>query len=377
MIEPTYQILTNLSCNLDCTYCYENKNKRVNKYEDMVEYLEFLMKNDKTGSDVFTIDYIGGESLLVVDLLDRVNQWVLKNMHKYGFKSVRFSHSTNGTLFGKKEVQDYVLRYKDGGYYGISIDGIKATHDKFRIYKDGRRGSHDVVVEGIKWMTANVDPELLNLKATYSLETFKDYAEGAIYLMGLGVKYINANLIFEDEYTKEWAATAAHELIKIVDYVYDNNLIDKIDLMHFMANGVWMNDGENYLKYNGIYKREQNWCGSCEHMICLGFDRKVYGCNRFLTMDKEDKEIGYLEDGKIRYVNYELVREVTNQFKYMPDECKQCPMQYSCASCVAIAYEEDGEIDVKKYLAQKKQCGWTLAKGIACDYARLRGEKNV
>jgi radical SAM protein with 4Fe4S-binding SPASM domain len=370
-ITKTYQILTNLSCNLDCTYCYEKKKEQYNNIEDIREYLLFLFERDKGTSDEIMIDYIGGESFMAMDLLEQVSEFVDSVAPDYGFTKIGYSISSNGTLLLNERVQKYILKYKDKIGIGISIDGTKEKHDLNRIYKVSRKGSYDDAIAGLTWLKSNICNCRISIKATYTRDTLDYYYDGVIALLQLGVKEVTANFIFEDVYDKEWGNKATLILMRIFDYIIDNDLENKFDFTHMLKDGIFIASTDVFLKKRKREIVDKNWCGSCSHMICLGFDKKVYGCNRFLTMDKPNMEIGYLEDNKIIPRHEELKEEVINQWQLIDQECLDCPIAKNCSACVAVPYERD-VVDVKKTLSEKGQCGWTWAKVVACQYASTK-----
>ena len=79
--------------------------------------------------------FSGGEPTMRPDLLELANYATSKKM--------RAVISTNGTLINK----DMALELKKVGlsYVGVSLDGLKPTHDKFR----GMKGAFEAALEGI------------------------------------------------------------------------------------------------------------------------------------------------------------------------------------------------------------------------------------
>ena len=80
--------------------------------------------------------FSGGEPLMRPDLFDLVSHTVALGM--------RAVISTNGTLIS----QEIALRLKDLGlsYVGISLDGVEATHDRFR----GKQGAFAAAMAGVR-----------------------------------------------------------------------------------------------------------------------------------------------------------------------------------------------------------------------------------
>jgi radical SAM protein with 4Fe4S-binding SPASM domain len=80
--------------------------------------------------------FSGGEPLLRKDLLSLV--------HLATDKGMRAVISTNGTLITKKTAND--LKRIGLSYVGVSLDGMRQTHDRFR----GLEGAFDAALKGIR-----------------------------------------------------------------------------------------------------------------------------------------------------------------------------------------------------------------------------------
>lgn len=373
-IPKEYQILTNLNCNLDCSYCYEKKCQKINKIEDIREFLEACFERDKDKDFDVNVTFVGGECLMYPELLALSIDHAKMLCEKYEIGFNGASISTNGTLITTPDVQEFLLKYKHDLHVGLSIDGLKENHDKHRVYKTSRKGSYDDVVAGANWLFENYCPHRIGVKATFTKDTFDDYANSVISLIELGFIDIGANLIFEDTYDQVFGMKVARQLIEVGEYLFKNNLQNKVKV--FQLNGFEDIEGMNYQTSLGHGNEGRNACGSTEHMTCLGFDRKIYGCNRFCTMDRDDMHVGILNKGEIVPCNHFLKEQIITQYKALPDECQSCPVAQYCSACVAIPYEYDN--DPQKYLDEKRMCGWTYGQTIARMYFAngLRGLKN-
>lgn len=360
------QVLTNLNCNLACTYCYENKGRGANSLASMKNFITARYGELETGEDRdVNLDFIGGESLMYPENLDKLcAHAALLHREKDIKGSLYISTSTNSTLIAEDEkVQRFLRKWKPA--LGFSIDGTKALHDQCRITPEGQP-SYDRAVAGYKWVRENIPCIYTGVKATYTHATIDQYADGLINLIGLGFTDIAANVVFEELWDKEKdAMRIARQMVKVVDYLFDNNLEDKINI--FQINNKDL-DMKNYIADTG--PKDQNHCGTCTHMRCIGFDDKIYGCNRFCTMKKE-MPIGTLRDEKIviSKAGEALAEEVSHQYDDWPDECKECPYGKQCPSCSAIPYEQDGPV---KFFGRKPQCGFTHALVLARMYFKKR-----
>lgn len=183
-----YQILTSLSCNLRCTYCYEEFNDRVNELEDCKLYIKGLFDRDKNYHKFaedkrVTLDFIGGEPFLHPDLLRGIFEYSTEIKDEYNISEVLFSISTNGTLLStpkaKKLLEDWGKRMN----LGISLDGTKEKHDLHRLTINGM-GSYDSALKG--YLTAReVGVRWINFKSTFTKETIGQYFESFKSLIAL------------------------------------------------------------------------------------------------------------------------------------------------------------------------------------------------
>ena len=113
-------LLMTYRCNLDCKYCYihtkRSKDMTLEKAQLILE--PFLMKEHK-----LDIIFVGGETLLAIDVIRPLVEWVQSNQWKSDF---RFFGSTNGTLL-TPELKDWLTENKQVLTLGLSYDGIPAT----------------------------------------------------------------------------------------------------------------------------------------------------------------------------------------------------------------------------------------------------------
>jgi 12,18-didecarboxysiroheme deacetylase len=122
-------------CNLKCVHCYSHSANIEYKDELTTSEAEGMIKDlGEFGSPVLLLS--GGEPLIRPDLFS-----LAKTAKAAGLRVVI---STNGTLIS----EDVAKKLFDIGlsYVGVSLDGLKATNDKFR----GVEGAFDKALAGIR-----------------------------------------------------------------------------------------------------------------------------------------------------------------------------------------------------------------------------------
>jgi radical SAM protein with 4Fe4S-binding SPASM domain len=122
-------------CNLACAHCYTDAGPERGANELSAAEGRKLL-DELAAYNVPAVLFSGGEPTLRPDFLELA-------AHGVG-KGLRIVVSTNGTVI----TPDFARRLKETGfaYVGISLDGLRETHDRFR----GRRGAFDLALQGIR-----------------------------------------------------------------------------------------------------------------------------------------------------------------------------------------------------------------------------------
>jgi uncharacterized protein len=146
-------------CNIDCTYCYyfngpdqsyktRPKTISLSTIKKIAQFLQEGVISSK--ADGVVIGFHGGEPLLLNrDIFDQAVT-ILKTTIKVPLK---LSMQTNGILIN----QDWINLFKKHFIHiGISLDGIAAYNDEFRVDFKGR-GTHKKVVEKLALLQSQAD----------------------------------------------------------------------------------------------------------------------------------------------------------------------------------------------------------------------------
>lgn len=148
-------------CNLTCKHCYSISSDRDFPGELSTQEIYTVM-DDLKSFGVPALILSGGEPLLRADIFD-----IAQRAKRMGFY---VGLSTNGTLIDAQNIEQIAAVGFD--YVGISIDGLRDTHDRFRrkqgAYDASLRGirlcrQHDIKVGMRFTMTQNNAPELPRL----------------------------------------------------------------------------------------------------------------------------------------------------------------------------------------------------------------------
>lgn len=122
-------------CNLKCVHCYAQSEDRDYPGEMSTEEGKAMI-DDLAEFGAPVLLFSGGEPTIRKDLLEL--------MHYAKSKGMRVVISTNGTLITEEKAKQFA---EVGlSYVGVSLDGGRETHDKFR----GIPGSFDKAIAGIR-----------------------------------------------------------------------------------------------------------------------------------------------------------------------------------------------------------------------------------
>lgn len=335
-------------CNLACTYCYEtHKTGRRMTKEVAKQAVDFLFDEKKINgyysqgtSTGVILEFIGGEPLLEIELIDYIVEYFKFRSFKAGSPwawNYMLSLTTNGVLFKSQKVQDLLKRNQGRLSIGLTIDGNKQLHDACRVFPDGS-GSYDIVEESTKeWVKIDNHP---HTKITLSPFNIKYLNDALKNVWGLGVSGAFTNCVFEEGWTKEHAKIFYEELIKLADYLLAKNRF------------------ANY--YTSLFDESigrplvetRNWCGGNGSMLAIAPDGKCFPCIRFMkySLDyQKEQPIGSIFKGlDKREENLWLNRlkkiDMVSQCQYEDNKkCLTCQIAQGCALCTGYNYDKFGD----------------------------------
>lgn len=395
-------INTTEDCNLRCKYCYEiNKSKKDIPFDYCKKFIDALIETDNFADlsdddDVLStniykqgiiLDFIGGDALINPDLLDKICTYFVTRVMtidtpnaKYWRNHMRFSLSSNGTLFSRPEVRKFCEKWakSDLLYVGVSIDGCPTIHDKNRIMAE--RGEHGeelgsmkFILENWEWYRKTFPRASRATKSTLAKDSIPYMFESIKFMHEeLGLNMINQNFIMEDAHlTEEDYAEFDKQMGLCVKYVLEHcddlywSMIDKDTFANHR-----LSKGDDWEK--------RGHCGSGA-MPCLGINGNIYPCFRWCphtqsSSNPEPMIVGDVWHGFTHRDVFKKVREGAYKCNCtIDDKCKTCEYESACSYCIGGCFAEFQEFKRTTYICEitKLQCKW--AKIYWNEYNKKKG----
>lgn len=327
------------ACNLRCTYCYQiAKNTHRMSFDIAKKYIDMLLEDDQENDYVNTkisngliVEFIGGEPLLEIDLIDKVTDYLYDRMLELNhpwLNKFMISICSNGVLYMDPRFQRYIEKNKYHLSFSISIDGNKELHDACRVFPDGS-GSYDIAIEGVKHFR-EVHHGNMGSKMTIAPGNINKVYVAGVNLLNLGYEEIFLNCVYEDGWDAHYATILYQQLTKLADYIIDNDLFDKVYFSIFEDNNFCpMSPDDN-----------DNWCGGTGSMLSCDYKGDLYPCIRYMESslgnDAKPLIIGNVYDGLLKKPEekeiIKCMRCVTRRSQ-STDECFYCPIASGCSWC--------------------------------------------
>lgn len=349
----TFQVTDD--CNLACTYCYQtNKGTRVMKFEDAKKFVESMLGTDDKITDYLAnddgssqigviIDFIGGEPLLQVDLIDQIIDYFMERCIELDHPWQHIfcaSMSSNGYLYTDPNVQRFLNKHQHHLSYSITVDGTKELHDACRRTKVGNLPTYDEAIHAA--LDYKARGNYLGSKITFAPENIP-YAYECMKQMVLDeYSDIFSNVVFEDVWKLEHATLLYNQMKDFADWY----------LERYDPHQHYISYLENNIGHPMLESDNNNWCGGTGNMLAMDPDGFYYPCIRYMESSVGTKvppyRIGHVNIGigktedheqKVKCLNC-ITRRSQNK-----DECFNCVLAQGCAWCSGYNYQCTGNPD--------------------------------
>lgn len=336
------------ACSLRCTYCYQGvKSHHVMSFETAKKFTDLVLRGDNPYinpelSPGIVIEFIGGEPLLEIELIDRITDYFIGELIRLRHPwATRFMLSicTNGTEYFNPKVQAYLKKHRNHLSFSISVDGCKELHDACRLFPDGR-GSYDKAIAGVEHFTKVLGGRM-GSKMTLAPQNVGCTFQAVQNLIALGYDEINLNCVYEEGWTAGHAGILYDQLKKTADFLLETGR-DDLYLSIFEENFFHPKDPDDL----------QNWCGGTGDMISVDYTGNIYPCIRYmpnsLGAEIPPLTIGHVDHGILHTAQEKDCAhclKCINRRTQSTDECFNCPIAEGCSWCSAYNYQVFGTAD--------------------------------
>jgi uncharacterized protein len=354
-------------CNLNCTYCYEkHKTNKVMSKQVAKDGVDFILDKERINgyydldkTSAIILEFIGGEPLLEIDLIDYIVEYFKFKAFEIGHPwaiNYMISMTTNGILYNTEKVQKFIKKNRNRVSISITIDGNKELHDSCRVFPDGK-GSYDIVEKSIKQKLQNDNHS--QTKITLSPYNIKYLNDAIRNVWNIGIHGAFANCVFEEGWKLEHAKTFYYELVKLADHILDNKLYNKYFTSLFDES-----IGKPLIE-------TRNWCGGNGAMLAIGTDGKCYPCIRYMqyalsTEGRKEQSIGDIYKGMDSVEDNEWLCNLKciDMKTQSDDKCNNCSIASGCAICSGYNYDKFGDANIRATFI----CIMHQARVLACKY---------
>lgn len=292
-------------CNLNCTYCYENKKNSEISFENIQNLIEYEISQNNKKS---IISFYGGEPTLKKDMIKKVIEYIESKKYKTQFY---FGITTNGTLLD----DDFIKYMKEKNFISIaySIDGMKKTQDLNRKTIDGQ-GTFEVVSQNAKKLLNN----FYNIVAmpVITKNNLFNLSNNVEYLINLGFKSVNLQFDYLQDWQDEDLCEMKNQFSKIAE-VYANKILEESDVE------IPLIDEKIKSYINDDYNCNEH-CKLGMKTINVGTDGNFYPCMQFIN--NSDFIIGNCTDGVNIAARNNLIKKSAKENEI----CKKCIIRKSC-----------------------------------------------
>lgn len=332
-------IFVTTKCNLNCDYCFTNKNQ--NEHKGQTISLDFVKKGI---DDYFKEKYMrhvrffgAGEPTVEFDLLKEIHKYAIER----GGEAVTFEIQTNGAF------SDYIANWlkKNINIIWISCDGtpeIQDIHRPFLNPNEGRKTS-EVIEKNIRILLGTDSKAFVGVRATITEENIFKQTDMIDYFYNLGIRNIWVDPIFpsvgkvpltnKNEFD---TMMFAKEFLKATEYAYSKKV--------FYGSILTCN-------FNDYVNKHCRACLPVPHLTTDGFvsacDMALFGKDKnhmspliYGEWDDVNKKIKY-NDTQIEYIRTRTTENMQH--------CEMCSAKEHCGGyCLGEVLNETGNLFGRK-----------------------------
>ncbi len=339
LIKPTSDI-----CNIDCKYCFYHdvaKHREVDERMMSIETLEqTIIRIFEFADQVADIAFQGGEPTLRG--LDFFKTFItLVEKHNTKQIDVRFSIQTNGI----KIDEEWAMFLKKHQFLvGISLDGPKEVHDKYRV-DQMMKPTFDQVMKAIGFLKKHrVDFNILQVVTkTSSLHAEEIYQ----FFKANQLQFIQPIPVLDDLYkgfnNNEYSLSSD-------DYtLYLKKTFDLWYQDFINSRGITITYFEHLItKIMGGRNISCGLNGVCTIQFVIEADGSLYPCDFYVT---DEWKLGTVKDTTfLSILKSKQAHNFVNEYMYLNNDCYQCKWKKLCnGGCKRYRQSRDGVLTTNQF----------------------------
>jgi uncharacterized protein len=334
MAKPTGAI-----CNLDCEYCFYLEKEKLYPSvknwampDDVLEkYIQEYIQSQKVPEIIFA--WQGGEpTLLGLDFFKKAVQ--LQEKYADG-KKVENTFQTNGILLN----DEWCSFFSENNFLiGLSIDGPREIHDKYRVHKGGQP-SFDNVISGLEYLKKH-EVEFNTLTCVQKDNAYKPI-EVYEFLKEIGSKFMQFIPIVERKSLKDgnelkFVQPLYKEAAVVTDWSVEPLQYGKF-LMEIFNQWVRNDVGKYFVQIFDVSLGLWHGLGSslcvfketCGQALAMEHNGDVYSCDHFVYPENKLGNIMGESLNKIVDSDQQLQFRTAKKTK-LPQFCVNCDVRFAC-----------------------------------------------
>ena len=345
----TLQITDDCCC--ACTYCYQgHKGKRYMTKETAKACIDLIFKMNQEITDINAIihnqtlgiilEFIGGEPLMNLPIIDYSCDYFMNKCLELNHPWInkwRASMISNGAKYFEADTQKFLDKFNGFVAFGITLDGPKEIHNACRIYHDGS-GNFDDAYKAFKDCQKRFGCD--QTKVTISPGNLNNISEILEFFVNEGITEINANPVYEQQWTNGQAQIYYQQLKIIADKIL--NKYPNVTTSLF----------DDFIGHPLPETETNTWCGGLGMMLAFDPDGNAFPCLRYmessLGKDQSPVIVGNCWDGIYNTPEtiqiYKDLTSVTRKSQ-STEECFNCPIASGCSYCAAWNYQITGKFN--------------------------------
>ncbi len=357
--SSSFQVMAKVTgpiCNLDCRYCFylekEHLYPAVKQWKMPLNVLESFIRQviESQAGPVVAFAWQGGEpTLLGVEYFEQV----VELQKKYaGGKEITNAFQTNGVLLDDRWCSFFA---RNGFLIGLSLDGPREMHDKYRCDKAGR-GSFDYVMRGMEHLKKHA----VEFNTLTAVHRYNSYYPLEVYhfLKGAGSQYMQFIPIVE---RKSELPTADGLQLVPPDFEGETGItewsVEPLQYGRFLSSvfDEWVRRdvGKTYVQLFDVAL--ESWMGmqpslcvfreTCGEAPILEHSGDLYACDHYVYANHR---LGNILEKPLESLAHSTQQRRFGEKKReaLPQYCRHCSVKFACnGECPKHRFAEtpDGE----------------------------------